>query len=52
MKHSRRRLHVLLMLIFTLFLPLERNRMELVITLLGWRLLGKVFALKALHAVS
>jgi hypothetical protein len=39
------RLHVLLMLIFTLFLTLERSRVEVVIRLLGCRLLCKVFAL-------
>jgi predicted PurR-regulated permease PerM len=49
-KHSG--LHVRLMLIFTLFLLLERSRVEHVIRLLGCRLLGKVFALYALHTFS
>lgn len=50
-KHSGR-LQVLLMLIFTLFSPLERSRVVLVIRLLGCRLPCKVFALYALHADS
>jgi hypothetical protein len=40
------------MLIFTLFLPLERSRVELVIRLLACRLPCKVFALYALHTDS
>lgn len=43
------RLHVLLMFIFSLFLTLERSSVEVVIRLLGCRLLCKVFALYALH---
>lgn len=43
------RLHVLLMFIFGLFLTLERSSVEVVIRLLGCRLLCKVFALYALH---
>jgi hypothetical protein len=42
-------LHVLLMFIFSLFLTLERSPVEVVIRLLGCRLLCKVFALYALH---
>jgi len=43
------RLHVLLMFSFSLFLTLERSSVEVVIRLLGCRLLCKVFALYALH---
>lgn len=47
-KHTGR-LHVLLMFIFSLFLTLERSSVEVVIRLLGCRLLLKAFALYALH---